>query len=203
MAHRAEGVQPAGAPVGLGLGGGTRQVVCGHPQMEAPPRGEAEGGTGEAPATMEGAQCVAEGTQDQETTWQKGPVSATPQLCEQGQALALSEPVSSPRLRTRGLALAGTAGPRQGGQSRQVPWDEKMLDGMEPPTPGLPQTSEGLPKPSGQQCPHLFPVSLCSFSSNPLCFSPLSSHNPPATGLCNQGEPGGVSTIGALGVGRA
>lgn len=96
MAHRAEGVQPAGAPVGLGMGGGTWQVVCGHPQMEAPPRGEAEGGTGEAPATMEGAQGVAEGTQDQETTRQKGPVSATPQLCEQGKAWPSLSPSPHP-----------------------------------------------------------------------------------------------------------
>ena len=171
MAHRAEGVHPAGAPVGLGIGGGTLQVVCGHPQMEAPPRGPratAEGGTGEGSATMEGAQGVAEGAQDRETSRQKGPGSATPQLCEQGQALALSEPISSLRLRTRRPALAGTAGSRPGGQSRQAPRDEEMRvqrcsTGRSPRRLASPRCPRGSPDPQANS------AHTCS-----LCLSVLS-----------------------------
>ena len=96
------GAEASRSPGGTGDGGGTLQVVCGHPQMEAPQRQAAHGSKESAshlpalwpigiqpaaPAAREGAQGVAEGTQVQETTPQRGltlTVSATPQLCDPG-----------------------------------------------------------------------------------------------------------------------
>lgn len=193
------GAEPSRSPGGAGDGGGTLQVVCGHPQMEAP-QVQAEHGTRESASHLPALFLTHRHSAQQPLlpgkgprVWQKGhrlrrpprrgaspsPSQPHPSCVTQ----ALSEPVSSSRLRTSRAALAGTAGSldhrhRPGGRSRRTPQDEAVRvqrcsgHGVPHclPPPGIP----GLPRqPPGPTAPALVPR-VPVFSPHYPLLSPLS-----------------------------